>query len=215
MQQRRNEVRWRPGQEATSEPPCSNLRSFESKSTALKNALVILLGVSAPLAVISGPGELCPLAAPRYAPAVQSVSAEQICIIPRGVTRLDGAWGKKQLWLPHIWIWSLMEANWLYWRKYLWHCWISSAPPAVIRRPHSDSAPGELLPLAPARYAPEWYSSICNRNISGEFIVGNNATAFCHNAACKKLWQHMDVNKHLTAIWQKCVERVSWPNIVT
>jgi len=29
-----------------------------------------------------------------------------------------------------------------------------SAPPAVIRRPHSDSAPGELCPLASLHYAP-------------------------------------------------------------
>ena len=29
----------------------------------------------------------------------------------------------------------------LYWRKYLWHCWDFSAPPAVIWRPCSDSAP--------------------------------------------------------------------------
>jgi len=33
-----------------------------------------------------------------------------------------------------------------------------------------------------------------------EFIVGHNATAFFHNVACKKLWQHMHVSKHLTAI---------------
>jgi len=29
-----------------------------------------------------------------------------------------------------------------------------SAPPAVIRRPHSDSAPGKLCPPFPPRYAP-------------------------------------------------------------
>ena len=34
--QERNEVRWRPGQEASLTTPCSNLRSFESKSSALK-----------------------------------------------------------------------------------------------------------------------------------------------------------------------------------
>jgi len=69
VQQRRNEVRWRPGQEASFAPPCSSLRSFESKYTALKKALVILLGFSAPpaVAVIRRPhsdstaGELCPL----------------------------------------------------------------------------------------------------------------------------------------------------------
>jgi len=29
------------------------------------------------------------------------------------------------------------------------------SPPAVIRRPHSDSAPGELCPPCPPRYAPD------------------------------------------------------------
>jgi len=75
VQQRRNEVRWRPGQEASLAPPCSNLRSFENKYTVLKNALVILLRFSAPPAVIWRPGneQPCP---PRYATAVQSVIAE-------------------------------------------------------------------------------------------------------------------------------------------
>ena len=42
--QGRNEVRWRPGQEASLAPPCSNLRSFGSKCTALQKVLVTLLG---------------------------------------------------------------------------------------------------------------------------------------------------------------------------
>jgi len=43
--QGRNEVRWRPGQEASLAPPCSNLRSFGSKCTMLKKVLVTLLGL--------------------------------------------------------------------------------------------------------------------------------------------------------------------------
>jgi len=39
--QRHNEVRWRPGQEASLAPPCSNLRFFGSKHTALKKVLVM------------------------------------------------------------------------------------------------------------------------------------------------------------------------------
>jgi len=35
-EQGRNDVRWRPRQEAIFAPPCSNLRSFGSKCTALK-----------------------------------------------------------------------------------------------------------------------------------------------------------------------------------
>jgi len=45
--------------------------------------------------------------------------------------------------------WCLSEANVLYWRNYLWHCWEFSAPPAVIRRPGNCA----LLPLP--RYAPD------------------------------------------------------------
>ena len=43
--QGRNEVRWRPGQEASLAPQCSNLRSFGSKRTVLKKVLVTLLGL--------------------------------------------------------------------------------------------------------------------------------------------------------------------------
>ena len=59
----------------------------------------------------------------------------------RGETRLDDAWDKKQVWRPHARTWGLSEANVLYWRKCLWHC--------DFLVPRSDSAPGELCPLAP------------------------------------------------------------------
>jgi len=42
--------------------------------------------------------------------------------------RLDGTHGKKQIWRSHLRTWGLSEANALYWRKYLWHCWDFSAP---------------------------------------------------------------------------------------
>jgi len=57
----------------------------------------------------------------------------------RGVTRLDGARGKKQVWRPRVRTYGLSEANVLYWRKYLWHCW-------------DFSAPGESYPLRYALY---------------------------------------------------------------
>jgi len=38
-------------------------------------------------------------------------------------------------WCPGQGTWCLSEANVRYWRKYLWHCWDFSAPPAVIRYP--------------------------------------------------------------------------------
>ena len=53
----------------------------------------------------------------------------------RGVTRLDSAQGKKQVWSPHVRAWGLSEANVVYSRKYLWHCWDFSAPRADIQRP--------------------------------------------------------------------------------
>jgi len=40
--QGRNEVRWRPGQETSLAPPCSNLRPFGSKCTVLKTVLMTL-----------------------------------------------------------------------------------------------------------------------------------------------------------------------------
>jgi len=61
---------------------------------------------------------------------------------PRGVTRLDGARGKKQVWHPHVRTWALSEANLLYWRKYLL---------GLFGAPHSHSSPGELRH---PRYAP-------------------------------------------------------------
>ena len=152
--------------------PCSNLWSFGSKCTALKKALVILLRLSVPPAVIrlphsdSAPGELCP-----FPPSLRPCSAVGDSGVDlhdtRGVTRLDGVRGKNQIWRPHNWIWGLMEANLLYWRKYLWHCWKFSAPPQSFGAPIMISVPGELLPLAPACYVPEWYGSICEITISG------------------------------------------------
>jgi len=67
--------------------------------------------------------------------------------VARGVSRLGGARGKKKNWRPHVRTWTLSEANLLYWRKYLWHCWDISAST------RSDSAPGKLDPPLPPRYA--------------------------------------------------------------
>jgi len=73
--QGRTEVRWRPWPETSLAPPCSNLRSFGSKFTVLKNVHLTLLGLFgashshlAPPAVIRRPGNCAPLAPPRYAP---------------------------------------------------------------------------------------------------------------------------------------------------
>ena len=59
--QGRNEVRWHLGQETSLPHPCSNLRSFGSKCSVLKNVLMTLLGIFSPHSD-SVLGELCPLA---------------------------------------------------------------------------------------------------------------------------------------------------------
>ena len=41
--------------------------------------------------------------------------------------------GQEASLAPHVGTWRLSEANILYWKKYLWHCWDFSPPPAVIR----------------------------------------------------------------------------------
>jgi len=83
-------ARLRPGQEASLAPPCSNLRSFGSKFTVLKNVQVAILGLFgatrshlAPPAMIrrprsdSAPGELCPLA-PLVTPLVGSFHTRNV-----------------------------------------------------------------------------------------------------------------------------------------
>jgi len=80
--------------------------------------------------------------------------------VGRGVTRLVGARGKKQVWRPLLRTWGLSEANAQYWRKYLWHCWDFPPPSAVIWRssgdsaPDSDSSPGEFYSPFPPSVRP-------------------------------------------------------------
>jgi len=59
---------------------------------------------------------------------IHAFCEERLLVPSRGVARLDGARGKKQVWRPHIGTWGLAVANILYWRKDLWHCWDFSAP---------------------------------------------------------------------------------------
>jgi len=61
-----NEVRWLPGQEASLEPPCSNLRSFERKCAVLKKVLVTLLGLFGAPDSDSTRGKVFPLAYPSF-----------------------------------------------------------------------------------------------------------------------------------------------------
>jgi len=77
----------------------------------------------------------------------------RVCVL-WGVTRLNGARGKKHVWAP------MVEPE--VFRKQL-HCIEKSTcdifgtfrrPPAVIRRPHSDSHQGNCARLVPPCYAP-------------------------------------------------------------
>ena len=92
--------------------------------------------------------------------------------------RLEGALGKKQVWRPHVRIRGLSEENVLYWRKSLWHVGTFRPPPqsfgahAVIWRPLSDSAPGELCPP-------------CNTS-SKRCIYLRNKVAAVKNSICAK-----------------------------
>ena len=87
---------------------------------------------------------LCNCATPH---AICIGNTEEYWTTARGLTSWDGARGKKQVFHPHVWTWGLSEANVLHWstsniaRTFL--------RPAVIWRPHSDSAPGELCRLSP------------------------------------------------------------------
>ena len=69
-----NEVRWRPGQDASLAPPFSNLRSSGSKCTVLEKVRVTLLGVFGAPALFQhpqsdlAPGKFRPLGL-HYAPA--------------------------------------------------------------------------------------------------------------------------------------------------
>jgi len=60
VQQRRNEVRCRPGQETTLAPPVFNLRFYGSNFTVLKEVFVTLLEIFGAPIMISVPGELLP-----------------------------------------------------------------------------------------------------------------------------------------------------------
>ena len=73
----RNKIRWRPWQITDLAPPCSNLRSFGSKSTVLKNVLVTLLGLFGSPRSDSALGELCAPCPPRYAPALHALISAQ------------------------------------------------------------------------------------------------------------------------------------------
>jgi len=89
----------------------------------------------------------------------------QNCLLEfRGITRLDGARGKKQVWRLHVRTWGDIVVTFRRPRG-------DSAPPLwfgtpiVIRHPHCDSAPGELLPPCPPMLR-LCFSSVWKRTIT-------------------------------------------------
>jgi len=92
-----------------------------------------------------------------------NLPSERRTLTTRGVTRLDGARGKKQVWRPHVRTWPLSKGNLLLWRKYLWHFFGVSASlqwfaaPIVIRRQ------GNCVPLVTPLLTTELIAGlICN-----------------------------------------------------
>ena len=88
----------------------------------------------------------------------------------RGVTRLDGARGKKQVWRRHVRNWGLSEANVLYWRQY---CNIVGSVwrPRSHSAPHSESTPGELRTPLSASLCPWLGDHRSNRQFAGRRML--------------------------------------------
>ena len=105
--------------------------------------------------------------------------AEEYWITAWGVTSLDGTWARSHFPPPRVRNWGLSEANVLHWSTY--DIVRTFRRPAVIRRPHIDSAPGELCPLPPSlrpwllRAATPlnkpWYTAL-TRGIRGPWALG-------------------------------------------
>jgi len=96
--QGRNEVRWRPGQEASLVPPCLNLSSFESKCIVMKKVLLTLLErFEAPRSHSAPPqwfgaGELYPAWPPSIRLCVyetKSCLSLLHVVIPRRITKIS------------------------------------------------------------------------------------------------------------------------------
>ena len=92
----------------------------------------------------------------------------------QGVWRLHGARGKKQVWRPHVRNWGLMEANSLYSRKFLWHCW---ALWDFFQRPQQTFGARGIVPLLSLRrYAPDYNTEIKLSKLRTNSIMQYNQT---------------------------------------
>ena len=64
-------------------------------------------------------------------------------VVCRGVTRLDGAWGEKQVWRPYVRTWGLFGNKCTVLKQVLYDIVLTFWSPAMIRRPGNCAA---LLP---------------------------------------------------------------------
>jgi len=78
--------RWRPKQEASLTPPCSNLRSHGRKCSVLKKVLATLLGVFGYARSDSTPGDMC-LFGPLIKPLGGNISPTQGYVLSLNTTR--------------------------------------------------------------------------------------------------------------------------------
>jgi len=108
----------------------------------------------------------------------------------RGVTRLDGARGKKLVCHPYVGTWSLSEAMYCIAEG---SCGIVRTfivprshfgPPAVMQRPHSDSTHGEVCLPCPQSLRP------CIRYNKSDKLRQTNCKKFLHIFVTRKAGQN-------------------------
>jgi len=80
--------------------------------------------------------------------------------------------------------WEFSEENLLHWRKYMWHCWDFSAPPAVIRLPG-------IVASLPSSLRPWLLYKTLNRK---------NVTVFLRSIAIGYLFDILFLISHLFAV---------------
>jgi len=103
---------------------------------------------------------------------------------------------------PHVRNWGLSEANLLYWRKCLWHCWDFSAPPQwfgpsiVTRRPGNCATLPPFVKPLPAvccrvRCENEGMYGTCNHSVGAVLNAWAQSTTkgMCaENSMCNQWW---------------------------
>jgi len=101
---------------------------------------------------------------------------EESTVWHRSVLRWDGAWSKKQVWCPHVWIQGLQGVNVLYWRKNLrqgWsfqrsgHCAYSTLLPLLLVTP----LVWHFTTCAAVKFAEPWMSNHFSESLCWEITA--------------------------------------------